>query len=98
MMHIWIIRYTLSNDAYLDILFQDTTGEFRPERHAEMVQLQEVNSSLLDKIKVSRIINTAQQIQYLSKTPPKRYSLIIIDSITDLCSFEYSKNNQYQTR
>jgi len=78
-----------------DILFQDTTGEFRPERLAEMMQLQEVNSSLLDKIKVSRIINTAQQIQYLSKTPPKRYSLIIIDSITDLFSFEYSKNNQY---
>ena len=78
-----------------DILFQDTTGEFRPERLAEMMQLQGINPSLLDKIKVSRITNTAQQIQYLSKISPEKYSLIIVDNITDLFSFEYSKNNQY---
>jgi len=77
-----------------DILFQDTTGEFRPERLVEMMQLQKINPSLLDKIKVSRITNTAQQIQCFSKTPPKNYSLIIVDSITDLFSFEYSKKEQ----
>jgi len=78
-----------------DILFQDTTGKFRPERLVEMMQLQKINPALLDKIKVSRITNTAQQIQCFSKTPPERYSLIIIDSITDLFSFEYSKKEQY---
>tara|TARA_Y100001949_G_scaffold1781_1_gene1485 strand:+ start:75 stop:725 length:651 start_codon:yes stop_codon:yes gene_type:complete len=77
-----------------DILFQDTTGEFRPERLVEMMQLQKINPSLLDKIKVGRITNTAQQIQYLSKTSLKSYSLIIVDSITDLFSFEYSKKEQ----
>ena len=77
-----------------EVLFQDTTGEFRPERLVEMMQLQKINSSLLDKIKVSRITNTAQQIQCFSKTPPKNYSLIIVDSITDLFSFEYSKKGQ----
>ncbi len=77
-----------------DILFQDTTGEFRPERLVEMMQLQKINPSLLDKIKVSRITNTAQQIQCFSKTPPKNYSLIIVDGITDLFSFEYSKKEQ----
>jgi len=77
-----------------DILFQDTTGEFRPERIVEMMQLQKINPSLLDKIKVSRITNTAQQIQYLSKTSLKSYSLIIVDSVTDLFSFEYSKQEQ----
>jgi len=77
-----------------DILFQDTTGGFRPERLVEMMQLQKINPSLLDKIKVSRITNTAQQIQCFSKTPPKNYSLIIVDSITDLFSFEYSKKEQ----
>ena len=77
-----------------DILFQDTTGEFRPERLVEMMQLQKINPSLLDKIKVSRITNTAQQIQCFSKTPLKNYSLIIVDSITDLFSFEYSKKEQ----
>jgi len=77
-----------------DILFQDTTGEFRPERLVEMMQLQKINPSLLDKIKVSRITNTAQQIQCFSKIPLKRYSLIIVDSVTDLFSFEYSKKDQ----
>ena len=77
-----------------DILFQDTTGEFRPERLVEMMQLQKINPSLLDKIKVGRITNTAQQIQYLSKASLKNYSLIIVDSVTDLFSFEYSKKEQ----
>jgi len=77
-----------------EILFQDTIGEFRPERLVEMMQLQKIKSSLLDKIKVNRITNTAQQIDCLSKTSPKRYSLIIIDSVTDLFSFEYSKKEQ----
>ena len=77
-----------------DILFLDTTGEFRPERLLEMMQLQKINPSLLDKIKVSRITNTAQQIQCFSKTSLKSYSLIIVDSVTDLFSFEYSKKEQ----
>ena len=77
-----------------DVLFQDTTGEFRPERLIEMMQLQKINPSLLDKIKVSRITNTAQQIKYLSKTSLKDYSLIVVDNVTDLFSFEYSKKEQ----
>ena len=77
-----------------EILFQDTIGEFRPERLVEMMQLQKINSSLLDKIKVNRITNTAQQIDCLSKTSPESYSLIIVDSVTDLFSFEYSKKGQ----
>jgi len=76
------------------ILFQDTIGEFRPERLVEMMQLQKINSSLLDKIKVNRITNTAQQIDCLSKISPESYSLIIVDSVTDLFSFEYSKKEQ----
>jgi len=77
-----------------DVLFQDTTGEFRPERLVEMMQLRKINPSLLDKIKVSRITNTAQQIQCFSKISLKSYSLIIVDSVTDLFSFEYSKKEQ----
>ena len=62
-----------------EILFHDTTGEFRPERLVEMMELQKINPSLLNKIKVGRITNTAQQIKYLSKIPLGSYSLIIID-------------------
>ena len=87
----------LHNDGK-DILFQDTTGTFRPERLVQMMQLQKINPSLLDKIKVNRITNTGQQIQWLSKMRMSSdllgYSLIIIDSITDLFSFEYSKKEQ----
>jgi DNA repair protein RAD51 len=63
-----------------------------------MMQLQKISPSLLDKIKVNRITNTGQQIQRLSKIRMNSdlldYSLIIIDSITDLFSFEYSKKEQ----
>ena len=74
-----------------EILFQDTTGEFRPERLVEMMRKQEISSALLEKIKVGLITNTTQQIQYLSKISIKNFSLIIIDNVTDLFSFEYSK-------
>ena len=77
-----------------EILFQDTTGEFRPERLVEMMQSRKINTSLLDKIKVNRVTNTAQQIKYLLKTPLENYSLIVVDSVTDLFSFEYSKKEQ----
>jgi len=77
-----------------EILFQDTTGEFRPERLVEMMQSRKINSSLLDKIKVNRVTNTAQQIKYLLKIPLENYSLIVVDSVTDLFSFEYSKKEQ----
>ena len=56
-----------------------------------MMQLKKINPSLLDKIKVNRVTDTAQQIQYLSKISLENYSLIIVDSVTDLFSFEYSK-------
>ena len=61
-----------------EVLFQDTTGEFRPERLVEMMHLQKISPSLLDKIKVNRVTNTTQQIQGLSKTSLERYSLIIV--------------------
>ena len=77
-----------------EILFHDTTGEFRPERLVEMMHFQKINQSLLDKIKVNRITNTMEQLQSLSGATLENYSLLIIDSVTDLFSFEYSKKEQ----
>ena len=77
-----------------EILFQNTNCQFRPKRLVEMMHLQKTNSSLLDKIKVNRITNTAQQIDCLSKTSPGSYSLIIIDSLTVHFSFDYSKKDR----
>ena len=77
-----------------EILFQDTTGEFRPERLVEMLNMRKLDPMLLDKIKVGRITNSIQQLEYLSKTTNKNFSLIVIDNATDLFSFEYSKKEQ----
>ena len=77
-----------------EILFQDTTGEFRPERLVEMLNMRKLDPMLLDKIKVGRITNSVQQLEYLSKTTSKNFSLIVIDNATDLFSFEYSKKEQ----
>ena len=78
-----------------EILFHDTTGDFRPERLGEMMRFQKINPSLLDKIKVNRITNTMEQLQSLSSTRLENYSVLIIDNVTDLFSFEYSKKEQF---
>ena len=77
-----------------EILFQDTTGEFRPERLVEMLKIRKLDPILLDKIKVGRITNSIQQLEFLSKIVTNDFSLIIIDNATDLFSFEYSKKEQ----
>ena len=77
-----------------EILFQDTTGKFRPERLVEMLKIRKLDPILLDKIKVGRITNSIQQLEYLSKITTDDFSLIVIDNATDLFSFEYSKKEQ----
>ena len=77
-----------------EILFQDTTGEFRPERLVEMLKIRKLDPILLDKIKIGRITNSVQQSKYLSKITANDFSLIVIDNATDLFSFEYSKKEQ----
>ena len=77
-----------------EVLFLDTTGEFRPERLVEMLKLRKLDPQLIDKIMVGRITNSFQQVKYLSKMSIKNFSLIVIDNVTDLFSFEYSKKEQ----
>jgi len=77
------------------ILFHDTTGEFRPERMLEMMESNNNNSNLLNNVEVARITNVAEQKKFLTKLNEKNnFSLFIIDNVTSLFSFEYSKVNQ----
>ncbi|MBI5377548.1 MAG: recombinase RecA [Thaumarchaeota archaeon] len=76
------------------ILYQDTTGNFRPERLLDMLKPKELDAALLDKITVGRITNTQEQFSAISKIEQSNFSLVIIDNITDLFSFEYSKEEQ----
>ena len=79
----------LSNNK--KILFIDTTVEFRPERFLQMLQSRNLSTSLLENLHVSRVTNTQKQIDILKNFNDEDFSLLIIDNITDLFSFEYSK-------
>lgn len=75
------------------ILYQDTTGSFRPERLLELLKAKEMDTGL-DQVIVGRITNTKEQIRYVTKISEiKNLNLVVIDNITDLFSFEYSKES-----
>jgi len=73
------------------VLFLDTTGGFRPERIIEIQKNQNLEIEILDKITVSRITNTSEQINTIKNLKNDNFSLIVIDNVTDLFSYEYKK-------
>lgn len=73
------------------VLYLDATGGFRPERMLQLIKLQNLEPSLLDDIIVARMTNTAEQLDYVKKISEMRPSLVVIENITDLFAFEYSK-------
>ncbi len=75
-----------------NILFLDTTGGFRPERILEIQKKSNLNVNLLDKITVSRVTNTSEQINSIKNLEENNFSLIVIDNVTDLFSYEYKSN------
>ena len=76
------------------ILFIDTTVEFRPERFLQMLHSRNLSTSLLENLHVSRVTNTQKQTEILTNFNDHNFSLLIIDNITDLFAFEYSKKEQ----
>ena len=76
------------------VLFLDTTGKFRPERMLDLIKSRNLDPNLLDRVKVARITNTSEQINYLSKIKENNFSIVVIDNITDLFSYEFSKDDQ----
>ena len=76
-----------------NILYLDTSGGFRPERILEIQKELKIEIDLLEKITVSRITNTSEQIKSLQNIVENNFSLIVIDNITDLFSYEY-KNDE----
>ena len=73
------------------VLYQDTTGGFRPERIMQLIKLKNLQSSLLDKMVIARITNTREQYEYLKKISEIKPKLVVIENITDLFTFEYSR-------
>jgi len=81
-----------------NVLYLDTTGGFRPERILEMQKNLNLKENVLDKITVSRITNTSEQIYSIKKIDPRNFSLIVVDNITDLFSYEYKTNESLFTK
>ena len=75
-----------------NVLYLDTTGGFRPERILEIQKECGIDMDLLEKITVSRITNTSEQMNSVSIVQENNFSLIVIDNITDLFSYEYQKD------
>ena len=73
------------------VLYQDTTGGFRPERMLQLIKLKNLQSSLLDNMIVARITNTVEQFEYIKKISELAPKLVVIENITDLFTFEYSR-------
>lgn len=73
------------------VLYLDATGGFRPERMLQLIKSKNLEPSLLDNIIVARMRNTAEQLEYVKKISELRPHLVVIENITDLFSFEYSK-------
>lgn len=71
------------------VLYVDTNGGFRPERILEIQKIQNFDSNILDRITVSRVTNTSEQINSIKKINHGEFSLVVIDNITDLFSYEY---------
>ena len=82
----------ISINSLLDgnqVLFQDTTGQFRPERMLDLIKIRNLETNLLDRVKVGRVTNSSEQIQLLSKIKDQDFSLVVIDNVSDLFSFEF---------
>ena len=79
-----------------NVLFIDTTGEFRPERLLEIVKNRNLDESLLNHLQVARVRNTKEQIELLQKIEEfNEISMLIVDNVADLFSFEYSNKEQF---
>lgn len=87
------MQISLNSLQQSTVLYQDTSGGFRPERMLEMIKMRGLDPSLLDDVIVARITNTAEQLEYVKKIPAMQPRLVVIENITDLFSFEYSKES-----
>ncbi len=83
------ILLSVINDGI--ILYQDTSGGFRPERMMQLIKSHQMNPKLLDNVIVARITNTSEQFLYVKKINELKPKLVVIENISELFTFEYSK-------
>lgn len=79
------------------IIYHDITGDFRPEKMAKIIEKYGMNMNLLDRVKILRIINTAEQMDHIQNMQFSDILLLVIDDVTDLFSFEYKNKFEKHT-
>ena len=75
-----------------NVLYFDTTGGFRPERILEIQKQSQSQFNFLEQITISRLTNTSEQIKSIETIQTNNFSLVLIDNVTDLFSYEYKKD------
>lgn len=88
-----LVMQICTNAIREKIIYQDTSGGFQPKRMIELMQAKNLERKLLDNLMIARVTHVADQIANLEKISHMRPSLVVIDSISDLFSFEYSKES-----
>lgn len=79
------------------VLFVDTTGKFRPERILEMLR-GAGSATTLDSLYVLRATSSSEQAAALCSPEIHKADLVIVDSASDLYSFEYGREAQLQIK
>lgn len=88
------------------VLFVDTTGTFRPERVLQMAGASASHEAILGMISVARVQNVAEQEGVIARLlqqqtrhgPAEGFDLVVVDSLTDLFSYEYSRYGDLRER
>ncbi|MXY60737.1 MAG: recombinase RecA [Cenarchaeum sp. SB0665_bin_23] len=70
----------------------DATGSFRPERIRDICQ----DDSALDRIQVCRVTNVVEQMASIHRFDD--VSMVVLDNVTDLFTYEYYKENKQYIR
>lgn len=87
------MQICVNSVKYGQLIYQDASGGFRPERMLQLFKTKHLDEKFLDKIMVARVTNTAEQIEYINKISEIDPILLVIDNIADLFIFEYSRES-----
>jgi len=77
------------NPHQKSVVFVDTAGTFRPERIAEILEVDLDRNHLLERILVVRALSTNDQVDAVRRLPRYNPRLVIIDNVATLFSSEY---------
>ena len=76
------------------VFFVDTTGKFRAGRVLEMVRASGGDPGSLERLGVMRATSSSEQNAALGDAARSGAVLVIVDSVSDLYSFEYGREDQ----